>query len=90
MGEVELCRPPDSRDGFIQQTLPNPLIQHSDLEVLNLIVTIPALQNGESIAGCKLPAFIWIHGGGSWWAQTPGLSMITLGWSGLPLGRHSQ
>jgi carboxylesterase type B len=50
--------------GFIQQAVPKPKFVHSDLECLNLNITVPKSNaNGDSVE-CKLPVFIWMHGGG--------------------------
>ena len=37
---------------------------HSDVDCLNLNITVPALKQGENLADRKLPVFVWIHGGG--------------------------
>lgn len=47
--------------GFIQQSLPKPEIVHSDLDCLNLNITVPKMANRSTQ---KLPVFIWMHGGG--------------------------
>lgn len=48
--------------GFIQQSMPKPKIVHSDLECLNLNITVP--KGGSDLRKQKIPIFIWIHGGG--------------------------
>ncbi|KAK4948643.1 hypothetical protein LTR10_012647 [Elasticomyces elasticus] len=53
----------DNEMGFIQQTLPKPVEKHSELECLNLNITVPQL-SGSDGASQKLPVFIWQHGGG--------------------------
>ncbi len=50
--------------GFIQQALPKPEIVHSDLECLNLNITVPKTSSGADVGTQKLPVFIWTHGGG--------------------------
>lgn len=66
--------------GFIQQSLPLPDVPtHSDLEGLNLNITIPLNENGEVDTNANLPVYVFIHGGGfavgsSWYPhynQTP-------------------
>lgn len=47
---------------FIQQTVPKPTVVHSDLECLNLNITVP--KKTSTTSSKKLPVFIWIHGGG--------------------------
>jgi carboxylesterase type B len=53
---------------FIQKSMPKPKIVHSDLECLNLNITVPKVRgeggSGTDLAKQKLPVFIWIHGGG--------------------------
>jgi acetyl esterase/lipase len=47
--------------GFIQKSLPLPEVPtHSDLEGLNLNITVPSGLK----PGSKLPVYVWIHGGG--------------------------
>ncbi|KAI1612776.1 esterase/lipase [Exophiala viscosa] len=53
----------DNEFSFIQHTLPKPVEKHSELECLNLNVTVPKL-SGSDVASQKLPVFIWQHGGG--------------------------
>lgn len=64
------CRPPpvspptaiQREFGFIQKSLPLPDVPtHSDLEGLNLNITVPAVSL-ESPS--KLPVYVFIHGGG--------------------------
>ncbi|KIW10037.1 hypothetical protein PV08_11813 [Exophiala spinifera] len=43
---------------FIQQTVPKPPTNHSDLECLNLNITVPKTTQK------KIPVFVWMHGGG--------------------------
>jgi hypothetical protein len=50
----------DMEFGLIQQTLPKPELIFSELEGLNLNITIPT----GILEGTKLPVFVWIHGGG--------------------------
>ncbi|KAK6385818.1 uncharacterized protein PV06_07234 [Exophiala oligosperma] len=44
---------------FIQQTVPKPPTNHSDLECLNLNITVP-----KTTQNTKIPVFVWMHGGG--------------------------
>jgi len=44
--------------------MPKPKIVHSDLECLNLNITVPKSPSGTDLGKQKLPAFVWIHGGG--------------------------
>ncbi|KIX03914.1 uncharacterized protein Z518_07467 [Rhinocladiella mackenziei CBS 650.93] len=53
----------DNEMGFIQQALPKPEMVHSDIDCLNLNITVPSAQNGIP-SERKLPVFIWMHGGG--------------------------
>jgi Carboxylesterase family len=61
-------QPPSGFDNevnlFIQQPLPKPETTFSDVDCLNLNITIPQPKAGEALAGRKLPVFVWIHGGG--------------------------
>jgi carboxylesterase type B len=47
---------------FIQKSMPKPKIVHSDLDCLNLNITVPKL--GGELAKQKIPVFVWVHGGG--------------------------
>ncbi|OCT48318.1 putative carboxylesterase [Cladophialophora carrionii] len=49
---------------FIQQSMPKPKTVHSDLECLNLNITVPKGQTGTDLGKQKFPVFIWVHGGG--------------------------
>lgn len=50
---------------FIQQSLPKPRVKHSDVDCLNLNITVPKLPSGiGGLSKQKLPVFIWTHGGG--------------------------
>ncbi|EXJ69304.1 uncharacterized protein A1O5_07340 [Cladophialophora psammophila CBS 110553] len=49
---------------FIQHSMPKPNIVHSDLECLNLNITVPKGQGDVNLTKQKLPVFIWMHGGG--------------------------
>lgn len=46
--------------GFIQQSLPSPVFASSEIDGLNLNVTVPS----GIPSGVKLPVFVFIHGGG--------------------------
>ncbi|KAI4685004.1 uncharacterized protein J4E88_004447 [Alternaria novae-zelandiae] len=51
--------------GFIQHSLPLPEVPtHSDLECLNLNITVPTNKDGAIDSNAKLPVFVFIHGGG--------------------------
>lgn len=55
----------DNEMVFIQQSLPKPNIKHSDVDCLNLNITVPKLASGiGGLSRQKLPVFIWTHGGG--------------------------
>lgn len=43
---------------FIQHAIPKPPTNHSDLECLNLNITVPKTTQK------KIPVFVWMHGGG--------------------------
>jgi carboxylesterase type B len=50
---------------FIQHTLPLPDVpHHSDLEGLNLNITVPVSKSGEINFNAKLPVYVFVHGGG--------------------------
>ncbi|ORY05692.1 Alpha/Beta hydrolase protein [Clohesyomyces aquaticus] len=51
--------------GFIQHTLPMPDVPvHSDIEGLNLNITVPIPNSGAIDSSAKLPVYVFIHGGG--------------------------
>ncbi|KAF1830650.1 alpha/beta-hydrolase [Decorospora gaudefroyi] len=51
--------------GFIQHSLPLPEVPtHSDLEGLNLNITVPTTKDGAIDPNAKLPVYVFIHGGG--------------------------
>ena len=50
--------------GFIQHSLPKRALEISELDGLNLNVTMPITQKGLPSSGLKLPVFVFIHGGG--------------------------
>ncbi|KAH4057476.1 hypothetical protein HBI24_137270 [Parastagonospora nodorum] len=70
--------------GFIQHTLPLPEVpEHSDLEGLNLNITVPVSQDGKLKSSTKLPVYVFIHGGGfavgsSWYPQYNPASIVKL------------
>ncbi|CAO2656511.1 Nn.00g053140.m01.CDS01 [Neocucurbitaria sp. VM-36] len=70
--------------GFIQHSLPIPDVPtHSDLEGLNLNITVPVGQNGSIDAGARLPVYVFIHGGGfnvgsSWYPHYNPTSIVKL------------
>jgi carboxylesterase type B len=49
---------------FIQQSFPKPKIVHSDVDCLNLNITVPKPADASKLGSQKLPVFIWVHGGG--------------------------
>ena len=50
---------------FLQKSLPLPEVpEHSDLEGLNLNITIPTNEDGAIDPNAKLPVYVFIHGGG--------------------------
>ncbi|USP76880.1 uncharacterized protein yc1106_04154 [Curvularia clavata] len=61
--------------GFLQHSLPLPQVpSHSDLECLNLNITVPTGKDGSIDSNAKLPVYVFIHGGGfavgsSWYPQ---------------------
>ncbi|KAH7345884.1 Alpha/Beta hydrolase protein [Pyrenochaeta sp. MPI-SDFR-AT-0127] len=55
----------NSEFGFIQHPLPLPEVPaHSDIEGLNLNITLPLSRNGDINTSTKLPVYVFIHGGG--------------------------
>ena len=48
---------------FIQQELPRPDLTYSDIDCLNLNITIPIIST-SALPSRSLPVLIWIHGGG--------------------------
>jgi carboxylesterase type B len=50
---------------FIQKSLPLPEVPtHSDLEGLNLNITVPTNKDGAIDPIAKLPVYVFVHGGG--------------------------
>ncbi|CBX95803.1 hypothetical protein IAQ61_004638 [Plenodomus lingam] len=70
--------------GYIQKTLPLPDVPpHSDLEGLNLNVTVPSNENGDIDHKANLPVYVFIHGGGfavgsSWYPHYDPAPLIRL------------
>lgn len=70
--------------GFIQHTLPLPEVpEHSDLEGLNLNITVPVSQDRKISSDTKLPVYVFIHGGGfavgsSWYPQYNAAPIVKL------------
>lgn len=71
--ELSLCRPPpvspigaiNNEFGFIQHTLPIPDVpSHSDLDGLNLNITVPLQKDGQIPSNERLPVYVFVHGGG--------------------------
>lgn len=59
--------PPSGCDiefGFIQHGLPKPILEISELDGLNLNITVPFTQKELPALDRKLPVFVFIHGGG--------------------------
>ncbi|KAF2028141.1 carboxylesteras-like protein [Setomelanomma holmii] len=55
----------DREFSFIQHSLPLPDVPtHSDLDGLNLNITVPLTAAGEIDVDAKLPVYVFIHGGG--------------------------
>jgi hypothetical protein len=55
----------NSEFGFIQHPLPLPDVpKHSDLDGLNLNITIPCSKDGSIATSSKLPVYVFVHGGG--------------------------
>jgi carboxylesterase type B len=50
--------------GLIQHSLPEPELSISELDGLNLNITVPLLENELPNSGRKLPVVVFIHGGG--------------------------
>ena len=51
--------------GFLQKTLPLPEVPtHSDIDGLNLNITVPLNKDGEIDTSASLPVYVFIHGGG--------------------------
>jgi acetyl esterase/lipase len=69
---------------FIQQSLPKPTFPGvSDLNGLNLNITMPGTCVDPQTHGTKLPVFVFIHGGGfaigaNWWPQYDGSTLVRL------------
>jgi carboxylesterase type B len=50
---------------FIQHTLPLPDVPaHSDLEGLNLNITVPLSYDGGLNHNARIPVYVFVHGGG--------------------------
>ncbi len=54
----------DMEFGFIQKSLPMPEMTMSELNGLNLNVTVPLVKGGVPTPEQKLPVFMFVHGGG--------------------------
>ena len=69
---------------FIQKSLPLPEVPaHSDLEGLNLNITVPTNKDGAIDPNAKLPVFVFIHGGGfavgsSWYPHYNATPLVKL------------
>ncbi|KAF2009810.1 carboxylesteras-like protein [Aaosphaeria arxii CBS 175.79] len=70
--------------GFIQKSLPLPAVpEHSDLEGLNLNVTVPQGKDGVIDTNANLPVYVFIHGGGfavgsSWYPHYNSTPLVRL------------
>jgi carboxylesterase type B len=53
----------DEEFGFIQKSLPKPDLTISELDGLNLNITVPLIQEQLPTPEHKLPVFVFIHGG---------------------------
>lgn len=49
---------------FIQKSLPMPKLTMSELDGLNLNVTVPLINGSLPTSDMKLPVFVFVHGGG--------------------------
>ncbi|KAF2502672.1 carboxylesteras-like protein [Lophium mytilinum] len=74
----------DMEFGIIQHSLPKPQqLPSSDLDCLNLNITVPLDSSGEIHTAGKLPVFVFIHGGGfgigaNWWPQYDAAELVRL------------
>jgi carboxylesterase type B len=50
--------------GFIQKSLPVQELTSSDLEGLNLNITVPLIKDKLPTSEHQLPVFVFVHGGG--------------------------
>lgn len=70
--------------GFIQHSLPTPDVpEHSDLEGLNLNITVPLGANGNIDTSANLPVYVFVHGGGfavgsSWYPHYDPAAIVKL------------
>ncbi|RYF39075.1 MAG: hypothetical protein EOO38_23820 [Cytophagaceae bacterium] len=69
---------------FIQHSLPLPEVPtHSDLDGLNLNITVPLTTAGEIDSTARLPVYVFIHGGGfavgsSWYPHYDPAALVKL------------
>src|SRR6187402_2652307 len=54
----------DPEFGFIQKSLPMPELTFSELDGLNLNISIPLVSGQVPTPDRKLPVFVFVHGGG--------------------------
>lgn len=70
--------------GFIQHSLPLPDVpDHSDVEGLNLNVTVPTAKDGAIDVDARLPVYVFVHGGGfavgsSWYPHYDPAALVKL------------
>jgi carboxylesterase type B len=77
--------------GLIQHALPMPDLSISELDGLNLNITIPLIEKKLPDASSKLPVFVFVYGGGysigsNSWPQYSQARLVELSASlGLPV-----
>lgn len=69
---------------FLQHVLPVPEVPaHSDVDGLNLNITVPLTSKGQINTAAKLPVYVFIHGGSfavgsSWYPQYDPAALVKL------------
>lgn len=63
---LDIPNGPDMEQKLIQKSLPydRAALSASDTDGLNMNITVPTDMRGDLVSGCKLPVFVFIHGGG--------------------------